>query len=198
MLKGVVVPIMSHVAILKRETVYNERSRLERIQFEKEEKGQKNVYEKDLFFRPAAVAILLYDPERKTVILTRQFRLPVYLDKREELIETCAGLLDEGELPEHAVVREVEEETGYRISEIRKIAEGYSSPAAYSEYVHFFTGKYSPDLQISAGGGLKEEGESIEILEYTSDQIREQLQKGQIKDVKTILLLQHAMLNSLI
>ena len=149
-------------------------------------------------FRPPAAAILLYDPERKTVILTRQFRLPVYLDKKEPIIEPCAGLLEEGEFPEHAIVREVEEETGYRISEIEKIAEAYSSPAAFSEYVYFFIGKYSPDMRIGHGGGLQEEGENIQVLEFSGEEIRTKLKAGNFKDLKALVLVQYALLHNLI
>ena len=87
-------------------------------------------------------------------------------------------MLDEGEFPEHAIVREVEEETGYRISEIEKVAEGYSSPSSFSEYVYFFLGKYSPDMRISEGGGLKDEGENIQVIELTAEEAKQKLKSG--------------------
>lgn len=189
---------MPDIKILERQTLSENRSKLESIRLEKSQHGETQVLEREVFHRPHATAILLYDQARKTAILTRQFRLPVYLDKKPELLETCAGLLDEGELPEHAIVREVEEETGFRISEIEKVAEGYSSPSTFTEYVYFFVGKYAPDMRISQGGGLKDEGEQIEVLEYSGEEIRQKLGSNEIKDVKTILLLQHALLNDLI
>ncbi len=189
---------MGEIKILEQRTLSEGHSKLELYKFEKATGTDAVVQEREVFFRPPAAAILLYDDERKTVILTRQFRLPVHLAKHQMLLEACAGLLDEGELPEHAIVREVEEETGYRISEIKKIAEGYSSPASISEYVHFFIGKYSPDLKVSAGGGLADEGEKIEVIELSAKQARESLLSGSIKDVKTILLLQHALIQGLI
>lgn len=189
---------MPDIKILEKQTLSNNHSRLEKIRFEKTQSGEAKTFEREVFFRPAAAAILLHDEDRKTVVLTKQFRLPVYLDKKEPLIEVCAGLLDEGEFPEHAIIREVEEETGYRISEIQKIAEGYSSPASFSEYIHFFVGKYSPDMRIHQGGGLEDEGESIQVLEFTGEEVRAKLKSGEIKDVKTIVLLQHALLHNLI
>lgn len=189
---------MPDIKILERQTLANKRSLLEQIRFEKTESGVTSTQERELFHRPQAASILLYDEDRKTVILTRQFRLPVYLDKKEALLEACAGLLDEGELPEHAIIREVEEETGYRISEIEKVAEGYSSPSSFTEYAHFFVGKYSPDMKVSQGGGLEEEGESIEVLEFPAAEIRAKLISGHIKDIKTLVLLQHALLHNLI
>ena len=189
---------MPDIKILERQTLAEHHSKLESIRFEKTQNGETQNLERVLFHRPPAATILLYDPNKKTVVLTKQFRLPVYLDNNGQLLEACAGLLDEGEFPEHAIIREVEEETGYRISEIEKIAEGYSSPSTFTEYVHFFVGKYSPDMRISQGGGLKDEGEHIQVLEFTGDEIRHKLRSNEIKDVKTILLLQHALLNNLI
>ncbi|WP_374163261.1 NUDIX domain-containing protein [Arcticibacter sp. MXS-1] len=148
---------MADVKIVNQETLSNSKYRLELFEIETTQNGQTETQKREIYFRPAATTILLHDPERKTVLLTRQFRLPVYLSRKrpELIIEACAGLIDDGELPEHAIVREVEEETGYRISEIRQIAEGFSSPASFMEYVYFFTGIYSQDLKVNEGGGKK-------------------------------------------
>jgi GDP-mannose pyrophosphatase NudK len=189
---------MPDITILERQTLSEYKSKLESIRVEITKNGETTVQEKVLFHRPHAACILLYDQQRRTVVLTRQFRLPVFLDKLDPILEACAGLLDGGELPEHAIVREVEEETGYRISEIERVAEGYSSPSAFSEYIYFFTGKYSSDMRISQGGGLKDEGENIQVLEFSGDEVRELLEMNKIRDVKTILLLQHALLKALI
>ena len=189
---------MPDIKILEKETLSNNRSRLEKIRYEISQNGDTDTREREVFFRPPSASILLYDPDRKTIILTKQFRLPVYLDKKEPLLEACAGLLDEGEFPEHAIVREVEEETGYRISEIEKVAEGYSSPSSFSEYAYFFLGKYSPDMRITEGGGLKDEGENIQVIELTAEEARQKLKSGHIKDLKTLVLMQHALLHNLI
>lgn len=191
---------MADVRIVNRETLSDKKYRLESIEIEKTSRGQTETQIREVYFRPSAASILLHDPERKTVLLTRQFRLPVYLSHRkpEMIIEACAGVIDEGELPEHAVIREVEEETGYRISEIRQIAEGFSSPASFMEYVYFFTGIYSPDLKVNEGGGKKEEGEDIDLVELPASEARKMLETGQIRDVKTIILLQHAVISGII
>lgn len=191
---------MVDIKIINREILSEKKYKLELIEVEKSESGKTEKQQREVYFRPSATAILLCDPERKTVLLTRQFRLPVHLSskKPEMIIEVCAGVIDDGEFPEHAIVREVEEETGYRISEIKQVAEGFTSPASFMEYVYFFTGIYSPDMRINEGGGKKEEGEDIELIEISFTEARKMLEAGEIRDVKTILLLQHALLSGML
>ncbi len=187
---------MKGTKILGKEILSDKKYRLELYEIEKSSHGKTTVQQREIYFRPSVVVIFLYDPERKKVLLTRQFRLPVHLThkKPEMLIEACAGIIDEGELPEHAVVREVEEETGFRISEIKQVAEGFSSPSSFMEYVYFFTGIYSPEMKVNKGGGKEEEGEDIEVIELSIAEARKKLEAGDIKDIKTILLLQHAII----
>ena len=189
---------MSFIEILNTEVLSNEKSLLEKITYRKA--GEPDEHVRVVFTRPDATAILLYDPNRKTVLLTEQDRLPVYLKEKSnaQILEVCAGLIDEGELPEHTVIREVEEETGYRISHIKKVGESYSSPGAFSEYLHYFVGEYSPDLKIAEGGGLEHEGEDIKLVELSFEEARDLLKQGKIRDAKTLLLLQYAALNNII
>lgn len=191
---------MAEIKIIKQETLSDKKYRLDFFEFEKTQNGKTEKQQREIYFRPSAAAILLFDPERKTVLLTRQFRLPVHLShkKPDMIIEACAGVIDDGEFPEHAIVREVEEETGYRISEIRQVAEGFTSPASFMEYVYFFTGIYSSDMRVNEGGGKKDEGEDIELVEVSFSEARRTLEAGEIRDVKTILLLQHAALTGLL
>ena len=191
---------MQEVEIIQRDILSDRAYRLELIKLNKSKKGKTETLEREVYFRPDGAAILLIDPDRKTVLLTKQFRLPIHLRGKtdELLLETCAGIIDEGELPEHAIVREVEEETGYRISEIRQVAEGFMTPASVTEYVYFFTGIYSPDMKVNDGGGKQDEGEDIELVEISGAEAKDLLLKGKIHDVKTILLLQHAIINNLI
>lgn len=192
---------MNSINIINTEILSDQKSRLEKITFRKTDSaGNNSELEKEVFHRPDSTAILLHDPERKTVLLTEQDRLPVFLKEKSnsKILEACAGLIDEGELPEHTVIREVEEETGYRISQIKKIAQAYSSPAAFSELIHYFIGEYSPDLKVNDGGGLKEEGEEIETIELSFSEARKLLQDGKIHDAKTIILLQYAVINDII
>ena len=148
---------------------------------------------RESYDRGNGAAIFLYDPARGTVILTRQFRLPTYENGNDTglLIEVCAGLLD-GDNPEDCIRKETEEEVGYRVSEVTKVFEAYMSPGAVTEIIHFFTGKYSPDMKINEGGGLASEGENIEVLEMSFADAYAMIGSGEIKDAKTIMLLQYA------
>ena len=191
--------VMQDIEILQRETLAEKAYRLELIKINQTKKGKTETLEREVYFRPEGATILLVDPERKTVLLTKQFRLPVYLKgEKELLLETCAGIIDEGEIPEQAIVREVEEETGYRISEISRVAEGFMTPASVTEYVYFFVGKYSPEMKVNEGGGKEDEGEDIKLLEISGSEARDLLLSSKLRDVKTILLLQHAVIHNLI
>jgi len=139
----------------------------------------------------------LYNKERKTVILTRQFRLPTYINGNESgmLIETCAGLLDTDNA-EDCIRRETEEETGYKVSSVKKIFEAYMSPGSVTEVLYFFTAEYSKNMKVNEGGGV-DEHEDIEVMELDFEKAYGQINTGEIKDGKTIMLLQYAKLNNL-
>jgi nudix-type nucleoside diphosphatase (YffH/AdpP family) len=190
---------MQDIEILERETLAEKAYRLELITIRQTSQGNTETLEREVYFRPEGATILLIDPKRKTVLLTKQFRLPAHIKGvKDLLLETCAGIIDEGELPEQAIVREVEEETGFRISEINRVAEGFMTPASVTEYVYFFTGFYSPEMKVNEGGGKEEEGEDIRLVEISGAEARELLLAGKLRDVKTILLLQHAIIQNLI
>jgi nudix-type nucleoside diphosphatase (YffH/AdpP family) len=153
---------------------------------------------RESYDRGNGAAILLYDPSRGTVLLTRQFRYPAYQNGHPEpLIEAVAGMLDENS-PEVTIRREAEEEAGYRIAKPRQVFEAFMSPGAMTEKLIFFVAEYSASDRIGAGGGLKAEGEDIEVLEPTLDQALAMIESGAIIDAKTIMLLQHAKLNRLL
>lgn len=154
---------------------------------------------REVYDRGNGAAILLYNSTQKTVILTRQFRLPSYLNgnKTGMMIEVCAGLLDKDH-PEQCIIRETEEETGYRISTVHKVMETYMSPGAVTEILYLFVGKYDASMKVSEGGGVDSEQENIEVLEYTFDEAFAMIQTGEIKDAKTIMLLQYAKINNLV
>lgn len=133
--------------------------------------------------------VLPYDPERGTVLLARQFRLPVYLRESDGFfIEACAGLLDQND-PETAVRKEAEEELGIRLREVQHLFTGYSSPGVVCERMHFFSAEYSPADRISGGGGEAHEGEDIEVLELLLADALAMVKTGEIRDVKTVALL---------
>ncbi|CAN7558598.1 NUDIX domain-containing protein [Acidovorax sp. LjRoot66] len=157
--------------------------------------GQWQRLSREAYDRGNGAALLLWDPRRSTVVLTRQFRLPAFLNGSPDgqLIEACAGLLD-GDEPEACIRREAEEETGYRIRTPRKLFEAYMSPGSVTEKLHFFVAEYEPGDRVRAGGGLMEEGEDIEVIEMPLAEALAAIASGRIQDGKTIMLLQHVAL----
>lgn len=143
--------------------------------------------------------ILLYNTLTKKIILTRQFRLPTYLNGNLGglLIEACAGLLEQNS-PLECAIKEAEEETGYRISQPEKIFEAYMSPGAVTEIMHFFIAQYREEMKVSEGGGLEKEQEDIEVLEIAFQEAWDMVGTGEIKDAKTIMLLQHLKIKALL
>ncbi|HPG07098.1 MAG TPA: GDP-mannose pyrophosphatase NudK [Saprospiraceae bacterium] len=154
---------------------------------------------REAYDRGNGATILLYNQDSKTVILTRQFRLPTYLNGNEDglLIEACAGLLDKDN-PEDCIRKETEEETGYRIGKVTKIFESYMSPGSVTEILYFFIAEYDQAMKVSEGGGLMEEQENIEVLEIKFEEAYNMIHTGAIKDAKTIMLLQYAKINHLV
>jgi GDP-mannose pyrophosphatase NudK len=146
---------------------------------------------REIYENGNSATILPYDPQRRTVLLTRQLRLPMYLqDGLESSIEACAGKLD-GETAEKRIIKEMEEELGYRIAKVEMLFELYVSPAAVMEKIAFFTCAYSPADKVSEGGGLPDEGEDIEVIETTLEQAAAMIAAGEIIDAKTVILVQY-------
>ena len=154
---------------------------------------------REAYDRGNGATILLYNKENKTVILTRQFRLPTFINGNQDgcLIEACAGLLDKDN-PEDCIRRETEEETGNKITDVRKIFEAYMSPGSVTEMLYFFAAEYFKQMKVHDGGGLEHDGEDIEVMEITLEKAMEMIVNGAIKDGKTIMLLQYAKLNNLV
>ena len=152
---------------------------------------------RETYDRGHGATILLYNRERRTVVLVRQFRFPAYVEGHPGfLIEAPAGLLDQA-TPEVRIKAEVEEETGYRVGEVHKVFEAFMSPGSVTERLHFFVAEYDPASRPGAGGGVAEEGEDIEVLELTMEQAMAMMASGEIADGKTIMLLQYAALHLL-
>ena len=163
------------------------------------ENGKTEQHIREVYDRGNGAAILLYNSAKKTVILTRQFRLPTFLNgnKSGMMIEVCAGLLDKDNA-EQAVIRETEEETGYRLQKVEKVFETYMSPGSVTEILYLFVGEYDQTMKVSEGGGLDSEQENIEVLEYTFEEAYAMIESGAITDAKTIMLLQHARIKDLV
>ena len=149
--------------------------------------------------RGNGAAILLYNPKNKTVILTKQFRLPSYINGNADgmMIECCAGLLDHDH-PEDCIRKETLEETGYQVKTVMKVFEAYMSPGAVTEILHFFVAEYNEDMKVTEGGGLDHEQEDIEVMELDFEMAYNMISNGEIKDAKTILLLQYAKIHKLL
>jgi GDP-mannose pyrophosphatase NudK len=189
-----------NVKIIKNEILSDNWYILRKITFELQTSlGQWQRQSREVYDRGNGATILLYNNLAKTIILTRQFRMPSYLNGNGNgaLIETCAGLLDKDD-PENCIRRETEEETGYRITDVKKIFEAYMSPGSVTEILHFFIAAYSKDMKVNEGGGAENEQENIEVLELPFLSALKMIDTGEIKDAKTIMLLQYAKINQLI
>jgi nudix-type nucleoside diphosphatase (YffH/AdpP family) len=188
------------VRIVKEELLSDNWYNLKKVTFEYEkENGQWETQSREVYDRGNGATILLYNRHKQTIVLTRQFRMPTYRNGNETgmLIESCAGLLDK-ETPEESILRETEEETGYRIDRVHKVGEVYMSPGSVTEILHFFVAEYSEDMTTGRGGGLEEEQENIEVLELPFAQALDMVQSGEIRDAKTIMLLQYAQIQGLL
>ena len=157
--------------------------------------GEWQTQARETYDRGDGATLLPYNLAQRTVVLVRQFRYPAYVNGYDDLlIEAAAGMLD-NESPEIRIRAEMEEETGYRLGEIRKIFEAFMSPGAITEKLHFFVAEYEPHMRVGSGGGIADEGEEIEVLELPIDQAMAMIGDGRIADAKTIMLLQYAALN---
>ncbi|MFD2035479.1 GDP-mannose pyrophosphatase NudK [Belliella marina] len=190
----------NRVKNIKRELLSDNWYRLEKVTFEyQQQNGEWQTQSRESYDRGNGAVILLYNKAKKTVILVKQFRMPSYLNGNADgfLIEACAGLLDKDN-PEDCIRKEVEEETGYRIDKVNKLFEAYMSPGSVTEILHYFIAEYSQDMKVSSGGGAKDEQENIEVLELPFTNAYEMITTGEIKDAKTIMLLQYLKLNKIL
>ena len=154
---------------------------------------------RESYDRGNGATVLLYNRSKGTVILIRQFRMPTYLNGNEDgmMVEACAGLLD-GDDPMTCVIKEAEEEAGFRIHNAEKVMEAYMSPGAVTEIIHFYVAEYEEKDRVGDGGGLESEHEEIEVFEVPFEKAMEMVRGGEIKDAKTIMLLQYAALHDLL
>ncbi|MGN6396569.1 MAG: GDP-mannose pyrophosphatase NudK [Mucilaginibacter sp.] len=189
---------MSDIKILETKVLSDNWYILKKITYEINQKGTTQVQNREAYDRGNGATILLYNKEKKTVILTRQFRMPTFINGNETgyLIEACAGLLD-ADNPEDCIRRETEEETGFKVSHVEKIFEAYMSPGSVTEILYFFVAEYTSDMKVNDGGGLAEESEHIEVMELPFSEALAMIKNREIMDAKTIMLLQYAALNGL-
>lgn len=161
-------------------------------------KGNWETQVREVYDRGNGAAVLLYNKELGTVILTEQFRMPTYFNGNPSgmLIEVCAGLLDDHD-PETAIKKEIEEETGYQLSEVEKVMDLYMSPGSVTEILYLFIANYTKKEKVSEGGGLASEHEDILVHEYAFAKAYKMIQTGEIKDAKTVILLQYLKLQGI-
>ena len=189
-----------NIKILKTEILSDNWYVLKKITYDYVKRdGTKQTHSREVYDRGNGATILLYNKEQGTVILTRQFRLPTYINGNESgmMIEACAGLLDKDN-PEDCIRRETEEETGYKIRDVKKIFQAYMSPGSVTEILYFFIAEYSKEMKVNEGGGIDHEEENIEVLEISIDQAMQMIENGEIIDAKTIMLLQHIKLKQIL
>ncbi|WP_339700578.1 GDP-mannose pyrophosphatase NudK [Algoriphagus aquimarinus] len=192
--------MIKDIKLLKTEVLSDNWYTLRKITYGYTKKsGEVITQTREVYDRGNGATILLYNQQQKTVILIRQFRLPTYTNGNETgmMIEACAGLLDKDNA-EDCIRRETEEETGYVVKDVKKVFEAYMSPGSVTEILYFFIAAYSKDMKVSEGGGVDHEEENIEVLEMPFDEALEMVSTGEIKDAKTIMLIQHLRLQGIL
>ena len=185
---------------IKREILSDNWYTLNKYTFEYQKPdGTWETQQREAYDRGNGAAILLYNATKGTVVLTRQFRMPTFVNGNDDgmMIEVCAGLLD-GDNPADCVRKETEEETGYKICNVKKVMQTYMSPGSVTEILYLFVGEYDESMKVSEGGGADDETENIEVLELNFEKAMNMIATGEINDSKTIMLLQYAKLNALV
>ncbi len=192
--------MISNIKITGNKTLYKDKFTLSKISYEYDKPdGSHREQTRDIYDRGNAAAVLLYNRENRTVILNKQFRLPAYIngDASGFLIECCAGKM-EGDSPAACARREALEETGYKIFDVQQVMQAYMSPGSVTELIYFFIAPYNATMKVNEGGGAKGEEENIDVLEVPIDEAMQMIQNGEIKDAKTIMLLQYAILQNIL
>ncbi len=186
---------------IKKTTLSKEWATLDRIDYDFQfENGEWKGVSRECYNRGNGAAILLYNPDKGTVVLTKQFRMPIYENNREEgmSIEACAGAIDDNDTPLETILRETEEEVGYKIKNAKQVLTAYTSPGALTEKMYLFVAVYNDTMKANEGGGLETENEEIEVLEIPFSMAIEMMNQGEIIDAKTIMLLQYTQINKLL
>ena len=192
---------MNNLKNIKKTTLSNDWAKLDRIDYDYQFKnGEWKNLSRECYNRGNGAAILLYNSKKGTVILTKQFRMPIYDVNNQEgmSIEVCAGAIDKNDSALETIIRETEEEVGYRINDAKQVLSAYTSPGAITEKMFLFVAEYNDAMKIAKGGGLDSENEEIEVLEFIFSKALEMVKNQEIIDAKTIMLLQYAQINKLL
>ncbi len=189
------------IKITSKELLSDNWGKLYKVSYEfKMPDGKTEIHKREVYDRGDGATILLFHEDKKTVILTKQFRIPTWWNKHPTgmFTEACAGKVEEGEDPTECIVRETEEETGYRIGPPKKIFTAYMSPGSVTEIIHFYVASYKDAMKASSGGGQQNEQEAIEVMEVPFSEALDMVKRGEIQDAKTIMLLQHMALERIL
>jgi GDP-mannose pyrophosphatase NudK len=192
---------MKNLKNIKKTTLSKEWARLDRIEYDYQfQNGEWKSVSRECYNRGNGAAILLYNPEKGSIILTKQFRMPIYETNRQEAmsIEVCAGAIDNSDNPIETILRETEEEVGYKLKNAKEVLTAYTSPGALTEKMYLFVAEYNDAMKANEGGGLETENEEIEVLELPFTTAVKMINIGEIIDAKTIMLLQYAQINKLL
>lgn len=176
-------------------------AKLEQVSFDFTFKnGKKERLTHEVYGKNDGVAVLLYNSSTKKVILSKQFRIPMYVAgvKNGFSIEVCGGAIDKNESPETTVIRETKEEVGYNVNELKKVTTLFLSPGLMKEQVHLYVAAYNDEDKVEKGGGLASESEEITVLETDFSDALKMIENEEIIDARTILLLQYAQINQLL
>lgn len=190
----------NNIKLISKDLLSSNWGELFKVKYEYQLKdGSSQIQQREVYDRGNGAVILLYNKNKGTVILTEQLRIPTWFNGNADglMIEACAGMLDEND-PEDCIRRETEEETGYTLSDVKKVMEVYMSPGSVTEILYFFVAAYSDAMKTGEGGGVDKEHENIEVLELSFDTAMGMITSGRIKDAKTIMLLQYAKINGLV
>jgi len=190
----------SRVKIKEIEVLSNDYYQLNKVTFNYlRNDGEWQTQVRESYDRGNGAAVFMFNKETKNIILIQQFRLPSYMNGNTSglLIETCAGLLDKDD-PETCIKKEIFEETGYKIETVKKVFEAFMTPGAVTEQIHYFIAEYTDSMKSNQGGGLESEQEDIEVLEMPFTEAVSLFNNGKIKDAKTIILLQYALIHKLL
>jgi GDP-mannose pyrophosphatase NudK len=188
----------TRVKNIKEEIISDQWATLKKVHFDyQNEDGSWDQVRREVYDRGDGACALLYNVKRQTVLLIKQFRLPAYLNENDGfLVEACAGMIED-ETPEQTIIREIEEEMGYRIDNITKAGDFFMTPGASTERIHMFLALYEEEQKVSNGGGLATEHEDITVIEYAFAKALKALKNGEIRDAKTVILLQNLALSGI-
>jgi nudix-type nucleoside diphosphatase (YffH/AdpP family) len=192
---------MNNLKNIKKTTLSKEWATLHRIDYDYQfNDGQWKTISRECYNRGNGAAILLYNTEKETVILTKQFRMPAYENNKNDgmSIEVCAGAIDNNDEPLETIIRETEEEVGYKITKAKQVLTAYTSPGALTEKMYLFIAEYNDVMKINEGGGLDSENEEIDVLELPFAKAINMIESQEIIDAKTIMLLQYAQINKVL